>query len=442
LTLFVGQSLCPYNRRAGNGQIHVETLDLFERLGLALAIGLLIGLERGWRGREQGEGTRAAGIRTFALVGLLGGLWGAMTPSLGPVPMAAAGLAFAVAFILFQWREAVARNEYSVTSTVAGLIVFALGAFAVLGNRAAAAGSGVAVMGLLAARTNLHQFLKRLTWPELRSAVVLLAMTFVLLPVLPDRTLDPWDAINPHELWLMIVLIAALSFAGYVAVRALGERKGLMISAAAGAMISSTTVTLNNARLAAQGRSGQPRLSVAICIAWMVSLARMTAIAVAVNPALLLPLAVPTGTAVAVLALAGLIFHQVSRDETMRAVISFENPLDLAFVFNFGALLVVILVAAKLLGSAFGAAGVLTLAGLSGLVDVDPITLSSAKSAGTSMSVNAATQAILLAACANMVTKMAVTVFVGGARFGWKLVLAGVLAIASGAVALAAVEFS
>jgi len=419
----------------------VDTLDLFQRLGLSLAIGLLIGLERGWRERDQGEGTRTAGIRTFALIGLLGGLWGAMTPALGPVPMAAAGLAFAVAFILFQWRESTARNDYSVTSTVVGLIVFALGAFAVLGNQAVAAGAGVATLALLAARTNLHEFLKKLTWPELRSAVVLLAMTFLLLPVLPNRTVDPWGAINPYELWLLTVMIAVLAFVGYVAVRLLGEHRGLMISAAAGAIVSSTTVTLNNSRLAAQGGSDNPTLSVAILTAWMVSLTRMTAIAVAVNPMLLTALGPPIGVALAVLALAAFLFRQFSKDEKAHAQTVFANPLDILFVLRFGALLSAIVVASRILSSTFGEGGVLVLAGISGFVDVDPSTLAAARAAGASMSIGAAAQAIVLAAAANMVTKMAVTVLVGGIRFGAKLTLAGVVALASGAAAMAATGF-
>jgi uncharacterized membrane protein (DUF4010 family) len=229
----------------------LDRLDLFQGLGLALAIGLLIGLERGWKYRDQEAGTRTAGIRTYALIGMLGGVWGALTPVLGSAPMAAAGLAFAAAFILFQWREAVARNEYSVTSTIVGLVVFSLGAFAVIGDRTLAAGAGVATLVILAARDNLHEFLKALTWPELRSAVVLLAMTFLLLPILPDRTVDPWNAVNPHELWLMTVSIAGLGFAGYVAVRLFGTERGLVVSSAAGAVISSTTVTLTHSRLAA-----------------------------------------------------------------------------------------------------------------------------------------------------------------------------------------------
>ncbi|HEX3485253.1 MAG TPA: MgtC/SapB family protein [Micropepsaceae bacterium] len=413
----------------------MNTIDLFQRLGLALAIGLLIGLERGWREREEREGSRTAGIRTFALIGLLGGVWGATLPILGPIPLAIAGLAFAAAFTLFQWREGIARNDFSVTSTIAGFVVFALGAFAVLGDRTAAAGAGVATLVLLAARTNLHEFLKRLSWPELRSAIVLLAMTFLLLPILPDRPIDPWNALNPYELWLMIVLIGVVSFAGYIAVRTLGERRGLAISAAAGAMISSTAVTLGNSRLAAKSAGSNAMVAIAICLAWIVSLARMTIIAIAIDPQLLRSLAIPMGAAIAVLAFAVLLFcRRMGNDPARFDTTLFQNPLDLRFVLGFGSLLAGVFAATKLLSAAFGQAGVLTLAGISGFVDVDPITLSSARLSGTAIAVDAAAQAILLAGAANMVTKMAITVLVGGIGFGWKLVLAGALAIASGAL--------
>jgi len=411
----------------------METAELFQRLALALAIGLLVGVERGWREREQGEGTRAAGFRTFGLIGLLGGIWGALTPMLGPVPLAAAGLALAGAFTLFEWREAVARDLNSVTSTVAGLVVFALGAFALLGNQAAAAGAAVATVAILAARANLHEFVRQLSWPELRSIVVLLAMTFLLLPILPDRTIDPWGAINPHDLWLMVVLIAAISFAGYVAVRVFGERRGLLVSAAAGAVVSSTTVTLVNARAAAASRQ-TGALAIAILIAWIVSLARMTIIACVINTNLITVLAPAMAAAILILAVAAILFRNASQDEHAKPDSStFDNPLDLSFVLGFGALLAVVTVAAKLASTLFGEAGVLSLAGISGFVDVDPITLAASRQAGTSLPIAAGAQAILLAAAANMVTKTIVAVSVGGFRFGWKLALAGLLALLSGA---------
>ena len=262
----------------------MDTAELFQRLGLALAIGLLIGLERGWRERDEESGARTAGIRTFTLIGFLGGISGATTPFLGPVPLAAAALAFAGAFTVFQWRETQAEGSFSITTTIAGFIVFALGAYAVLGDQAVAGAGGVAVVALLAARTPMHQFLKTLTWPELRSAILLLGMTFVVLPVLPNRTIDPWDAFNPYELWLITVVLAAIGFAGYVAVRILGERWGLLVATVAGSFVSSTTVTVTNARLAAKSDSKKyPFLALTICIAWITSISRMSALAIGIN---------------------------------------------------------------------------------------------------------------------------------------------------------------
>jgi len=414
----------------------MDTAGLFERLGLALAIGLLVGLERGWRERDAAEGSRTAGIRTFALIGLLGGIWGAVTPTFGPWPLAAAGLAFAGAFTLFQWREASARGEFSVTGTIAGFVVFALGAFAVLGNPTVAAGVGVATVGLLAARSPLHEFLKHLTWPELRSAILLLVMTFVALPLLPDRTIDPWDAFNPHELWLLTVLIAVISFAGYVAVRLIGEKRGLLLASIAGAIVSSTTVTLNNSRLAAQSDGAlHGLLSLGIVIAWLTSLLRMTAIAVSLNSLMAQPLTLPVLAAASVLGAGAILFSIRSTKEQDGGAHMFQNPLDLKFVLGLGALIAVIVVAAKIASDRFGQAGLLTVAGITGFADVDPVTLSTARLAGVSVTPQNAAQAILLAAAANVLTKVVAT-WLGGWRFALPLTIAGVLTIGAGATAL------
>jgi uncharacterized membrane protein (DUF4010 family) len=200
-------------------------------------------------------------------------------------------------------------------------------------------------------------------------------------------------------------------------------------------VVSSTTVTLINSRLAAKSKQ-TGTLATAICIAWMVSLARMTLIACVISPILIMPLAAPMGAAIAVLAVAAFLFRSASPgDHGSADGAMFENPLDISFVLGFGALLAGITIAAKLMSAVFGEAGVLGLAGISGFVDVDPITLSVAKSAGETLTIRSAAQAILLAAAANMVTKTVVAVGVGGVRFGWKLVLAGVLALLSGAAA-------
>jgi uncharacterized membrane protein (DUF4010 family) len=414
----------------------MDTVELFQRLGLALAIGLLIGLERGWRERAEKSGSRTAGIRTFTLIAALGGIWGAMTPVLGPVPLAAAGLGFALAFAFFEWRELEAKGEFSVTSTIAGYIAFALGAYAVLGDRIVAAALGVAVVALLAARAPLHRFVETLSWPELRSAILLLAMTFVVLPFLPNRTLDPWDAFNPYQLWLITVVLAAISFAGYVAVRVLGERWGLLVSSVAGSFVSSTTVTVTNARLAAQSPSEKfPFLALTICIAWMTSISRMSALAIGINPAMFQPLLVPVGAAVVVLGLAAIYFYFTSAPGHASAESSFSNPLDLKFVLSLGALIAVIAVAAKAASEGLGQAGLLAVAGLSGFADVDPVTVSSARLAGASITPDQAAQAILLAAGANLVTKMS-AIWIGGWTFAAPLTAVGILAMFAAAAGL------
>jgi uncharacterized membrane protein (DUF4010 family) len=414
----------------------MTVVELFQRLALALAIGLLVGIERGWQERKDPDGSRTAGIRTYALVGLLGGVWAAMTPKLGPVPLAAASIAFAAAFTLFEFREASAKGQFSVTGTVAGLLVFALGAYAVLGEMELAAAAGAATVGLLLARQNLHEFLRKLTWPELRSGVLLLAMTFVLLPVLPNRPIDPFNAFNPFELWMMTVSIAALSFAGYVAVRALGQRKGLIVGAAAGSLVSSTAVTLNNTRLAAQNKTdANDAFAVPICVAWMVSLTRMIVIATALNPDLFPSLAGPISAALLVLCGATIYFNRKAAREHSHPNVELHNPFDLDWVLGFGALLSVVTVGSKILITLFGEAGLLLMAGVSGFVDVDPVTLSAARLAGASVTVREAATAILLAAGANLITKMTVPVLVGGRKFGLRLAATGVLVLIAGAAA-------
>jgi uncharacterized membrane protein (DUF4010 family) len=282
----------------------------------------------------------------------------------------------------------------------------------------------------------MHRFLTKLTWAELRSAILLLAMTFVLLPILPNRTVDPWDAVNPYELWLITVLIAAIGFTGYVAVRLLGERWGLLVSSMAGSLVSSTTVTVTNARVAAESDPKKyPLLALTICIAWITSITRMAALAIGINSALREPLLVPSLAAILVLVVAAIVFYVRSASDRDGAEQVFRNPLDLKFVLSLGALIAVISVAAKLASEMFGQRGLLAVAFLSGFADVDPVTVSTARLAGTTISPDQAAQAILLAAGANLVTKMA-AIWIGGWRFATPLTVAGVITIVVGAAFL------
>lgn len=420
----------------------MDTFDLFQRLSVALAIGLLIGLERGWRSRDDPEGERAAGLRTHALAGLLGGVWGAIAVrTQGSGGAVALGIAFAIfsaAIAVFRFREIVHEGTYGATTVVAAMLAFALGAFAVVGDPQVAAASGVAAAALLALKSLLHTWVKRLTWEELRSGLVLLAMTFILLPLLPDRTVDPWSSLNPHAIWLMTILIAAMSFAGYVAIKMTGEDRGVLLTGLAGGLVSSTAVTLALARLA-RGHPDRSRLLVAgMLVAGATMMGRVLVIVGAINWEMLARVAPPLLAGGSVLALGARALmgrsHAASGDNSGLDV---RNPFDLATVLKFGMLLTVITVAAKVATGIAGQAGAYALAGLSGLVDVEAITLSMARLGGATISTATGANAILIAVGINTVAKIALSWFVGGAAPGRWMLLMCALAIGGGMIAAA-----
>lgn len=412
------------------------TFELLQQFGIAAAIGLLIGIERGWKERARAAGSRVAGIRTYTLIALLGAVWAALTPVAGAWPLATGAVVVGGGLIWFHWRSQAAQGKVSITGVIVGLITYALGAYTMLGDRLAAIAGGVAVVALLVSREHLHDLLKKITWPEMRSAVILLAMTFLALPVLPDRTIDPWDALNPHDIWLLTVLMAAISYAGYIVVRLEKGGAALIHGTMAGALVSSTMVTLMNARLAAKSESNCWAGAAAVALGWAVGLTRMTAVAAVVNLALLPKLAAPMAAAVALLTIGGLLMHRAA-GAGASAKVEFGNPFDFLPMLGASALLTAIMLAVKLLNDTFGTSGVLPLAAISGFTDVDPITISVARMAHGGLDVKVATQAILLAAGANMVTKMGVGMVVGGARFGLPLLGVGLGAMtAAGAVAL------
>src|SRR5215470_5238802 len=280
--------------------------DLLSRFAVALGLGLLIGLERGWRTRGAEAGSRAAGIRTFAISGLLGGVLGALALAAGGANANAGFLlglgfaAYAAVIAIFCREENRETGSFSATTAIAGMLTFALGAYALIGDLAIAAAAAVATAGLLAMRENLHGWLARITWPELRSALVLLAMTFIVLPIVPDDPIGPFGGVNPRQVWLIAIVLAGVSFVGYVAVKYLGASRGVLLAAAAGGLVSSTAVTASSARRAAAGE-GSPRLLAAgVALASVISFARVVAIVAALNPRLLMLVAPPLAAAAAV----------------------------------------------------------------------------------------------------------------------------------------------
>lgn len=408
----------------------MEPKELALRLGLSLALGFVIGLERGWKERDEGEGHRAAGLRTFSLVGLLGGLFGSLSLEGDRLLLAAGFVTTSAALAVYMWRESQHERDFSATTLVAALVTFALGATAVLGDMAIAAGAGVATVGLLAYKTQLHGFLARITWDELRSGLLLAAMTFIALPLLPDQPIDPWGALNPHKLWLITILIAAVSFIGYVAVKIAGPSRGLVLAAALGGLISSTVVTLTLAGLARSNTARIGLLTGSIISAGAVMMVRVLVLAGFVNVSLAAALAVPLLAAALFQAVAA--FFLIGREGAMangeRAeALVHKNPFLLSEVLKFGAILAAVMLAAGIAQSLYGNSGLWAVAAISGLADVDAMTLSIANMGPAT---SAGVGAILLTIGVNNLAKSIYGWVAGGNRLGLMLLALNMAAIA------------
>lgn len=417
----------------------LSAAELIQRLSIALAIGLLIGLERGWTSRGEAEGERAAGLRTNGLAGLLGGVWGAIVQPFGAVGVV--GLAIAFVFVgamigVYRYRENVRDESFGATTAVAASLAFSLGALAVIGDIQAAAAAAVAATAILALKAFLHGFVKRITWAELRSGLALLAMSFILLPVLPNRAIDPWNAVNPFELWLMTVLIGVISFVGYVAVKIVGYRRGVAVAGMAGGLASSTAATAEMSRLARENPS-QIRASAAGAIFANAMMApRIIAVVAVINAPLAWRLAPPVAAAGVLFALAGIFLLWRSEKPKESNALPLGNPLDLVAVLKFGALLATVMVLSRLATHFAGSTGAYALALISGIVDVDAIGLTMARLGATEIGVGAAAGAVLLAMLSNTASKVAISWFIGGAGMGVRLTGASALAVAGALAAM------
>ncbi|MEX6505374.1 MgtC/SapB family protein [Jiella sp. M17.18] len=415
----------------------MNDLDLLIRLAVSLSIGLLVGLERGWQTREEEPHLRAAGLRTFALTGLLGGICGTVATALSaPLVIGLDFLAFAVAFTTFHALEARATRNFSATSVVAGLLTFLLGTYAIIGAIPIAAAGAVAMTLLLALREPLHRWVQALSWSEIRAVLTLLAMTFLLLPILPDRAIDPWGALNPTRIWMLTIFIAALSFGGYVAIRAFGDRLGVVIAAVAGAMASSTATTLTLARLGRDRPHSAGLISAGILVAGVVMAVRVAIVVGVIDRGLLFSIA-PELAVLSVVLVAFAVVLLFRNRAAEKTELQLSNPLQLGAALKMGGFIALILVASVLMRQVLGNAGVLALAAVSGLADVDAISISMAEMASRSGSYGIAGQAILIAVGVNTAVKAAMALWIGRRPVGFPVVAASALAVVATAVTAA-----
>jgi uncharacterized membrane protein (DUF4010 family) len=400
--------------------------DLARNFLIALAIGGLVGIEREMRKRHDDD-TSFGGIRTYSVLALLGATSAWLTaalqmPAVFAVTLALVGLAVIASYVVANRPAQEAPQALGLTGEFAALAVFLLAAMAVLGLPEVAVALSVAVLAMLAYKQRLHGAIARLDVDDLLAATKLLVASFIVLPLLPDRPVDPWDALNPYRIWLLVVLVSALSLVGYVAMRWLGRAHGLALTGVAGGLVSSTATTLGLARMSARRHDApmQP-LAAALLIAWLMMFARVAVLVAVVDAALLGPLALPLAAmAVPCAALAawqyraGLHGARTAQEEAL----PLRNPFSLVAAIQFGAVFAAVLLLVELTRRYGPDGGLYAAAALSGTVNVDAITLSMAgrrrRAAGVPDATREAT-AIVVAVLSNTVAKAALVLMLGHA---------------------------
>lgn len=410
---------------------------------IALLIGALVGLEREKRKASE-AGHVTVGIRTFILVALIGAVSAWLSQQLQTwAVFVVAVAAVAVVVVAGYLAETSSRKStYGLTTEMAVIAVCLLGGASLFGYPEVAVALGIVTSAVLAFKRPIHRLVSRLDTDDIYAGLKLLIATFVVLPLLPNRAVDPWGALNPYQLWWLVILISSLSLVGYVAMRWVGPATGTALTGLFGGLVSSTAVSLSFAKRSREADAGVAlgrALAAGLLLAWCVMFVRVV-IEVAVVHAPLVPsLIVPFGAMAAVtVAFAGYHYwRSLSGSATQDAPeVKLKNPFSLSSAIKFALFFGAVLLIVSLVQHYLPGRGLYAVAALAGLTDVDAITLSMAGLARDGGDPKVALASIVIAALTNTAVKCGLVVALGAPQLRRRIVVAAVAIVAAAIVAL------
>ncbi len=419
-------------------------LDLPLRdFAIALFLGALVGIEREKK-QAAAPDRGIGGLRTFMLFAEAGAVAAWLSVQLA-TPWIFLGVGALVAALLVAGYLSWSRlhpDDVGLTTEVAGIVVYLLGGLPIYGYPALAVALGITTSAILAFKEPLHGLVERIGREDLYAGLTLLIATFIVLPVLPDRALDPWGALNPYQMWWLVILISGLSLVGYIATRWLGAGRGIPLTGLFGGLVSSTAVTLSFARRSRENGCSPAladALASGILIAWAVMFVRITIEVAALHAALLPALAAPMAAPAGIAALAAAVAYRRSGRlaDTAPRDVSLRNPFSLTAAIRFALLFAAVLLIVKLVETHAPGSGLYGVAALAGLTDVDAITLSMASSARAGATeARIAVNAIVVAAITNSLVKFGLVLGLAAPALSRRLAIATALLLAGAALAL------
>lgn len=413
--------------------------SLFLRFGVALFIGILIGMQREYAS-GKGKDEIIAGVRTFALFALIGSTAAFIsdlldTPWLLIVVLGCIGLLAAVAFYA-EYN----KDRIGLTTEVAILLTLLIGVLAYLNHLTIAVALGVIVTVLLSLKLEMHRFAYQITREDVYATLKFAVITAIILPVLPNQTygIPPFDVLNPFKIWMLVILISGISFVGYILIKIIGPKKGITLTGALGGLASSTAVTLSFTQKSKVSPNLSKSFAVAIILSWTIMFVRIIIEVAAVNAALLDVLWLPVGVLIVVAVAYSIFLLFFQRQPKTEEEVTFENPFELGPAIKFGLIFMVILLFSKTAQINLGTTGIYLSSFVSGVADVDAITLSISQLSldAEALQAQAAVRAIILAAISNTLVKGGMVVILGDKMLRkviWPgflmLVVAGVISV-------------
>jgi uncharacterized membrane protein (DUF4010 family) len=392
-------------------------LDAATRLGVAALAGLAVGIEREWSGHARGHDARFAGLRTFLILGLTGGLAGLLStasrPVEGAIVLAAGGALVVAAFILTMRRP---DAEMDATTEAVALAILGLGFLAGGGQLAIPAGATALLVLVLGEKQRLHGLVDRFEAAELQAAARFAVMALVILPLLPSTVLPFGSRISPRSLWTLVLFFTAINFGGYLARRAAGPRRGYAIAGALGGLVSSTLVTLQFARRSREEPEHAGALALGTVAACTILPLRLLAITAVLSPSVSLaavPYLLPPALLGAALVAVGI---RRGAHGTGGEAPAAKSPLNVLASIRMVLFFWVTLLAIDWLKGAFGSTGVLTSAVVLGLTDTDALTVAMAR-LGTGGMTTLAAQGIAVGVVSNTAVKLVLALVLGSPAF-------------------------
>lgn len=381
-------------------------------LGIAFGLGLLVGMQREKHNKDQ-----IAGVRTFTLISVLGVIAGFLTRLYdNPYVLPLIGLAMAAMLITANIMKLKKQDNPTMgqTTEMAALMMFAIGAYLVVGDRVVGVIMGAAIAILLYVKDHLHKFIGDLEDNDVSAIMILAGISLIILPILPDKTFGPFDVLNLRNIWLMVTLIVGISVIGYFIYKFIGKKYGILSNGILGGIISSTATTVSYARFTKKSKNIHKASAFVIFSAATVSLVRVMIEIGAVIPSQLSKVVLPiVALFLMMIGLSVVLFYLINKKSKSDDMPRPKNPAQLTSALMFGAIYAIILLAVAFTQQELGDKGLYVAAFVGGLANKDAITLSLSKSIGSGLDANFGWRLIVVASLSNFLFKIVLCAILG-----------------------------